>query len=59
MANYLVRLHRKTFCDSKPEEMLKFSIRLVTHHLKYGSVPLKACSTRLIAAMSTTGYAYA
>nr|MDZ8232738.1 hypothetical protein [Nostoc sp. ChiQUE02] len=32
--------HRKTFCYSKSEEMLRHSIRLVIHYLKYGSVPL-------------------
>jgi IS1 family transposase len=36
--HYLARLHRKTFCYSKSEEMLKLSIRLVIHYLKYGSV---------------------
>ena len=50
--HYLARLHRKTFCYSKSEEMLKLSIRLVIHYLKYGSVPLKMCSTRLIAAIA-------
>ena len=39
--HYLARLHRKTFCYSKSEEMLKLSIRLVTHYLKYGSVALE------------------
>jgi len=36
---YLARLHRKTLCDSKPVEMLKHSIRLVLHSLKYQSIP--------------------
>ncbi|MBE8987788.1 IS1 family transposase [Nostoc sp. LEGE 12450] len=44
--------YRKTFCYSKSEEMLKLSIRLVIHYLKYGSVPLKMCSTCLIAAIA-------
>ena len=39
--HYLARLHRKTFCYSKSKEMLKLSIRLVTHYLKYGSVALE------------------
>ncbi len=39
--HYLARLHRKTFCYSSSEEMLKLSIRLVIHYLKYGSVALR------------------
>ncbi len=39
--HYLARLYRKTFCYSKSEKMLNFSIRLVTHYLKYGSVALE------------------
>ncbi len=42
----LARLHRKTFCYSKSEEMLKHSIRLVIHYLKYGSVALRALCAR-------------
>ncbi|WP_335111856.1 hypothetical protein [Nostoc sp.] len=44
---------------SKSEEMLKLSIRLVIHYLKYGSVALSALRARKLEAMSTTGYAYA
>ncbi len=50
--HYLARLHHKTFCYSKSGEMLKFSIRLVIHYLKYGSVPLTTCRTRLIIAIT-------
>ncbi|MGB3758625.1 MAG: IS1 family transposase, partial [Rivularia sp. (in: cyanobacteria)] len=41
LRHYLARLHRKTFCYSKSEEMLKFSIKLVIQYLKYGSVALE------------------
>lgn len=57
--HYLARLHRKTFCYSKPEEMLKLSIRLVIDYLKYGSVALRVRSAGNLEAMSRTGYAYA
>ncbi len=50
--HYLARLHRKSFCYSKSAEMLKLSIRLVIHYLKYGSVPLPMRCTRLIAAIA-------
>jgi IS1 family transposase len=42
--HYLARLHRKTFCYSKSEEMLELSIRLVIYYLKHGSVALQARS---------------
>ena len=42
LRHYLARLHRKTLCYSKSVEMLKLSIRLLLHYLKYGSVPLSA-----------------
>lgn len=50
--HYLARLHRKTFCYSQPEEMLKLSIRLVIHYLKYGSVVLRAHSARKLEAIA-------
>ncbi len=50
--HYLARLHRKTFCYSKTEQMLKFSIRLLIHYLKYGSLPVKMCTTRMVAALA-------
>jgi hypothetical protein len=49
----LARLHRKTFCYSKSEEMLKLSIRVVIHYLKYGSVVLRALYARKLEAMAT------
>jgi len=36
----LARLHRKTLCYSKSVEMLKHSIRLVIHYLKFWEVPV-------------------
>lgn len=42
LRHYLARLHRKTLCYSKSEEMLKLSIRLLLHYLHYGFVPLVA-----------------
>ena len=40
--HYLARLHRKTLCYSKSIEMLKASIRLLLHYLKYRTIPLPA-----------------
>lgn len=40
LRHYLARLHRKTFCYSKSLEMLKCSIRLLLHYLKYKTVPI-------------------
>ena len=37
---YLARLHRKTPCYSKSIEMLKNSIRLLIHYLKFWDVPV-------------------
>lgn len=39
LRHYLARLHRKTFCYSKSEEMLRLSIKLLLHYLKYWSIP--------------------
>lgn len=50
--HYLARLHRKTFCYSKSAEMLKLSIRLVIHYLKYGSVSVRVLSTRTLEAIA-------
>lgn len=36
----LARLHRKTLCYSKTEEMLRHSIRLLLHYLKFWDVPV-------------------
>ena len=38
LRHYLARLHRKTLCYSKSLEMLKFSIRLLLHYLKFHTV---------------------
>ncbi len=42
MRHYLARLHRKTLCYFKSEEMLKHSIRLLLHYLKFWDVPIPA-----------------
>lgn len=39
LRHYLARLHRKTLCYSKSEEMLRHSIRLLLHYLKWADVP--------------------
>ena len=39
LRHYLARLHRKTLCYSKSIEMLKYSIRLLLHYLKFKTVP--------------------
>lgn len=40
LRHYLARLHRKTLCYSKSVEMLKYSVRLLLHYLKYRSIPI-------------------
>jgi IS1 family transposase len=40
LRHYLARLKRKTLCYSKSEEMLKHSIRLLIHYLKFSSIPV-------------------
>jgi insertion element IS1 protein InsB len=40
LRHYLARLHRKTLCYSKSVEMLKCSLRLLLHYLRYRTVPL-------------------
>ncbi len=39
LRHYLARLHRKTLCYSKSEQMLRHSIKLLFHYLKYQIVP--------------------
>jgi IS1 family transposase len=39
LRHYLARLHRKTLCYSKPEAMLRYSIKLLLYYLKYQIVP--------------------
>ncbi|HEY9819197.1 MAG TPA: IS1 family transposase, partial [Candidatus Sericytochromatia bacterium] len=34
------RLHRSTLCYSKSVEMLRSSLRLLIHYLKYRSIPI-------------------
>lgn len=38
LRHYLARLHRKSLCYSKSLEMLKCSIRLLLHYLKFNSL---------------------
>ena len=42
LQHYLARLHRKTLCYSKSVEMLKCSLRLLLHYLKFHTVLLPA-----------------
>jgi IS1 family transposase/DNA-directed RNA polymerase subunit RPC12/RpoP len=46
LRHYLARLHRKTFCYSKSQEMLKYSIKLLIHYLKFGDVPTPYSNNR-------------
>lgn len=41
LRHYLARLHRKTLCYSKSVNMLKYSIRLLLHYLKYQTLPMR------------------
>ena len=38
LRHYLARLHRKTLCYSKSLDMLKYSIRLLLHYLRFRTV---------------------
>ncbi|NES71985.1 MAG: IS1 family transposase [Okeania sp. SIO2D1] len=42
LRHYLARLHRKTLCYSRSLEMLKYSIRLLLHYLKFETLPISA-----------------
>jgi insertion element IS1 protein InsB len=42
LRHYLARLHRKTLCYSKTEQMLRYSIRLLLHYLKFWDLPVPA-----------------
>ena len=42
LRHYLARLHRRTLCYSKSEEMLQLSIRLLLYYLKSGALPMVA-----------------
>jgi IS1 family transposase len=48
LRHYLARLHRRTLCYSKTEEMLRLSIKLLLHYLKDGVVPLPLYQVRVI-----------
>lgn len=47
LRHYLARLKRKTLCYSKSAEMLKHSIRLLIHYLKFEDVPIPYSSNHL------------
>jgi insertion element IS1 protein InsB len=38
LRHYLARLHRKTLCYSKSLLLLKYSLRLLLHYLRFGTV---------------------
>ena len=40
LRHHLAQLHRKTFCYSKSIEMLKLSLSLLLHYLKFRAVPV-------------------
>jgi insertion element IS1 protein InsB len=40
LRHYLARLHRKTLCYSKSQEMLAYSVKLLIHYLKFWDVPV-------------------
>jgi len=42
LRHYLARLHRQTLCSSNSVEMLKHSVRLLIHYLRFGDVPVPA-----------------
>ena len=42
LRHYLARLHRKTLCYSKSVEMLRHSVKLLLHYLRFWDVPVPA-----------------
>jgi insertion element IS1 protein InsB len=40
LRHYLARLHRATLCYSKSIQMLKYSVRLLMHYLRFKRVPI-------------------
>jgi IS1 family transposase len=40
LRHYLARLKRKSLCYSKSEQMLRYSIQLLIHYLKFADVPI-------------------
>ncbi len=47
LRHYLARLHRKTLCYSKSLTMLKHSLRLLIHSLKFWELPVPPRKARL------------
>lgn len=45
LRHYLARLHRKTLCYSKSEEILKYSVRLLMYYLRFKTVPVVSLPT--------------
>lgn len=43
LRHYLARPHRQALSYSKPQEMLRHSVRLLLHHLKFCDVPVAQC----------------
>ena len=44
LRHYLARLNRQTLCYSKCEKMLKHSIKLLIHYLKFDDIPIPGAS---------------
>ena len=42
LRHYLARLHRATLCYSKSIQMLKYSVRLLMHYLRFKRIPIPA-----------------
>jgi insertion element IS1 protein InsB len=47
LRHYLARLHRKTLCYSKSAEMLRYSLKLLIHYLKFDDVPVPYSHNRI------------
>jgi len=45
LMHYLARLHRATLCYSKSLEMLRCSVRLLMHYLRFKTLPLSSKAT--------------
>jgi hypothetical protein len=52
----LARLHRKTLCYSKSEEMLKLSIIAVLKKVRYALCPMPYALCRIVPHLSEKGY---
>ena len=55
LRHYLARLHRKTLCYSKSLEMLKHSIRLLLHYLRFKSLRYSRCKSHLSSPLIQNG----